>query len=140
MHRELVELPDGDLTPLAPFLDNAAFVNFRPTVNEEEVVEPSTMGRWFSARGPIVPFATWTPTEVGIQHATGPKVLDRLAEHGHPLPAGWRKLSDHPKRGAVLVPPPDSDRLEVMRWLIRAGEILCPLPMTGPWNAVIHTR
>ena len=140
MRRELVELPGGDVEPLAAHLVDATFVNLRPTVDEDLVPAPSSVGSLFSARGPAVPFLTWTPTEVGFQHATGPRALDRLAEHGHPLPAGWRKLSDHPKRGAVLVPPPDSDPLEVIRWLIRAGELLCPIPVIGPWNAVVHRR
>lgn len=140
VERELVELPGGDVTPLVPLLDGAAFVNLRPGVDEEEVPPRSALGNLLGARGPDVPLATWTPGEVGLQHATGPKVLERLAEHGHPIPEGWRRITDHPKRGAVLEPPSDADPAEVLRWLARAAEMLCPLPVTGPWQATVHRR
>jgi hypothetical protein len=140
VQRELVELPDGDVAPLAPLLDGAAFVNIRPAVDEELVPPRSPIGSLFTARGPTVPLATWTPDEVGFQHGTGVKALERLADAGHPLPAGWRKVSDHPKRGAVLRPPPGADALDALRWLVRAAEILCPLPVIGPWEATVHRR
>ncbi len=140
MQRDLVELPDGDVTPLAPLLEGAAFVNIRPTVDEEQVPPRSPIGSLFTARGPVVPLATWTPDEVGFQHGTGTKAIERLAELGHPMPEGWRKVTDHPKRGVVLRPPLDADPLDVLRWLVITTDVLCPLPVIGPWEAVVHRR
>ena len=57
---------------------------------------------WSGARGPTVPLATWTPGEIGIQHAAGQQVVRTLAERGVPVPEEWYVVSDHPKRGLVL--------------------------------------
>jgi hypothetical protein len=140
VRRDVVELFGGDVSPLLPHLDGAAFVNLQPGVDEHEVPQTSVFGSWFTARGPFVPLATWTPDEVGLQHATGPKALDRLAELGHPKPDTWRKVADHPKRGIVLKPPPDEDPAVALRWLARAAELLCMIEITRPWQATVHRR
>jgi hypothetical protein len=141
MQREVVELPDGDVAPLLPLLPGSSFVNLRPGVDEHEVPPTSVFGSLFTARGPAVPLATWTPDEgLGLQHGTGPKALERLSELGHPLPGGWRKVADHPKRGLVVQPAQETDPGSALRWLARAAALLCPLPITGPWVATVHRR
>jgi hypothetical protein len=140
MRRDSVELPGGDVSILVPLLEGAAFVNLQPGVDEEEVPPTSVLGSWVTARGPAVPLATWTPDEVGLQHGTGPKALERLAELGHPKPDTWRRVADHPKRGLVLQPPPGEDPAAVLRWLARAAELLCMIDITRPWNATVHRR
>jgi hypothetical protein len=140
LSREPVELPGGDVSSLVGRLDGASFVNLQPGVDDAEVPPPSVLGSWFSARGPVVPLATWTPEEIGVQHGAGPKALDRLADAGHPVPDSWRRVADHPKRGLVLRPPPGEDPAVVLRWLVRAAELLCPLEITGPWRATVHRR
>lgn len=92
----------------------------------------------FSGIGPPVPECTWTPTEIGVRHGSGPKALARLAELGCTVPAGWRPLQDHPKRGLVLVIPRDADPAEVLAWLLRAGQLLTRVPLTGDWRAAIY--
>ena len=94
----------------------------------------SATGRIFGNSGPIVPLATWTPGEVGIQHAAGQRVARTLAERGCAVPEEWYVASDHPKRGLVLktyASPP----VETVAWLARAAAVLCPIPITEPWRA-----
>jgi hypothetical protein len=62
-----------------------------------------------------------------------------LAERGVAVPDDWYVVSDHPKRGLVVrtyqSPPAD-----VLGWLVRAATVTCPLPITGPWQAVLRLR
>jgi hypothetical protein len=134
-----VELPDGDVTPLLPHLDGAVFANLVPGVDEEEVPSRSMVGQVFGNSGPTVPLATWTPGEIGVQHAAGPRVVRTLEERGVAVPEEWYVVSDHPKRGLVLrtYGAPVED---VLRWLVDAASVLCPLPITGPWLAQVRTR
>ncbi len=133
-----MELPDGDIAPLLEHLPTAAFVNLHPGVDAEQVPASSPLGNLFGNRGPTVPLATWTPGEIGLQHSAGPRVTRFLAEHGVPLPEEWYVVADHPKRGLVVrtyqAPPADT-----LPWLVRAATATCPLPITGPWHAVVHT-
>ena len=136
---EVLELPDGDITPLLTHVDRAVYINIRPGVDEEAVPPRSALGNLFGNRGPTVPLATWTPGEIGLQHMAGQKVRDFLAERGVHVPDEWYVAAEHPKRGLVLKTyqaPPD----EVLRWLVRAAAATCPLPITGPWQAVVGTR
>lgn len=134
-----LELPDGDVTPLLPHLDGAVFANLVPGVDEEEVPSRSMVGQVFGNSGPTVPLATWTPGEIGVQHAAGPRVVRTLEERGVAVPEEWYVVSDHPKRGLVLrtYGAPVED---VLRWLVDAASVLCPLPITGPWLAQVRTR
>lgn len=100
-------------------------------------VEPppptSVWGR-INGRGPTTPRLTWTaprsdrrrsePAAIGIEHASGPKALNRLERAGHPLPSGWRRVQDHPMRGLVVEPPEDAGPDEVLGWALRAVTIL----------------
>ena len=138
--RDLVlELPDGDVSLLLDHLEGAAFANLSPGVDHDQVPSTSPLGQLFGNRGPIVPLATWTPGEIGLQHAAGQRVVRTLAERGCAVPEEWYVVSDHPKRGLVLrtyASPPS----ETLPWLARAALALCPLPVTGPWAAVVRTR
>lgn len=135
----VVELPDGDVAPLLEHLATAAFVNLHPGVDAEQVPASSPLGNLFGNRGPAVPLATWTPGEIGLQHAAGPRVTRVLAERDVPVPEEWYVVADHAKRGLVVrtyQSPPE----ETLRWLVRAATVTCPLPITGPWHAEVHTR
>ena len=138
--RDLVlELPDGDVSLLLDHLEGAAFANLSPGVDHDQVPSTSPLGQLFGHRGPVVPLATWTPGEIGLQHAAGQRVVRTLAERGCAVPEEWYVVSDHPKRGLVLrtyASPP----AETLPWLARAALALCPLPVTGPWPAVVRTR
>lgn len=138
----VIELPDGDITPLLAHLDGAAFVNLHPGVDPNEAPSPpsqSPLGNLLGNRGPVVPLATWTPGEIGLQHMAGQRVVRFLADKGVPVSDDWYVVSDHPKRGLVLktyASPP----VDTLRWLVRAATVTCPLEIVGPWHAVVHTR
>ena len=136
---EVLELPDGDITPLLTHVDRAVYINIRPGVDEEAVPPRSALGNLFGNRGPTVPLATWTPGEIGLQHMAGQKVRDFLAERGVHVPDDWYVAAEHPKRGLVLRTY-QTPVLEVLEWLVRAATVTCPLDITGPWHAVVHPR
>lgn len=134
---EIVELPGGDIAPLLAYVERATFINIRPGVDSEEVPPRSALAQLLGNRGPTVPLATWTPGEIGLQHMVGPRAVRYLAERGVEVPDQWYVAADHPKRGLVLktyASPPE----EALRWLVRAAAVTCPLPITGPWGAVVH--
>lgn len=72
-----------------------------------------TFGR-LSGRGAPIPKITWTapvirrkrtePAQLGIEHPSGSKAVQRLAEAGHPVPPGWPVMQDHAIRGLVVAP------------------------------------
>lgn len=148
-----VELPGGSVDHIAYELrvmadDRAGWVTLIPGVAEEDVPPPrSALGRLFGAQGPVVPVCTWVAPhakqhpphiEVGILHATGTKAAKRLADAGVPVPDRWVVLVDHPKRGLVVAVNPEATPVEAAEWLVRAGAALCPVPMTGTWQAQLH--
>jgi hypothetical protein len=138
----VVELPDGDIAPLLEHLEGATFVNLHPGVDAEQAPAPpsqSPLGNLFGNRGPVVPLATWTRGEIGLQHMAGQRFARFLADRGVPIPEEWYVVSDHPRRGLVLRTydaPPEA----TLRWLVRAATVSCPLEIVGPWHAVVHTR
>ena len=135
----VIELPDGDIAPLLEHLEGAVFVNLHPGVDAEQVPQQSPLGNLFGNRGPVVPLATWTPGEIGLQHMAGQRVARVLADKDVPVPEEWYVVADHPKRGLV-VRTYQSPAEDALRWLVRAATVTCPLPITGPWHAVVRTR
>jgi hypothetical protein len=136
----VVELPDGDVTPLLDHLEGATYVNLHPGVDPDEAPPPPTGGIFggiFSNRGPVVPLATWTPGEIGLQHMVGPRAARFLAEKGVPVPEEWYVAADHPRRGLV-VRTYDSPPIDALRWLVRAATAMCPIEIDRPWQAVVH--
>ena len=84
------------------------WINLLPAVPaDEEPPPPSPLVAVFSSDIHVVPVCTWVagkagrhgvrPDSVGVQHATGPKAIRRLASVGVPLPDGWRWTQDHPR-------------------------------------------
>jgi hypothetical protein len=134
-----LQLPDGDISPLLEHVDQAVFINFSPGVDEDHTPPRTALAHLIGNQGPYVPLATWTPGEIGLQHAAGQRVTRTLADKGCPVPDDWYKVSENPKRGLVLrtyATPP----AEVLPWLARAAEALCRLPITLPWPAVVRIR
>jgi hypothetical protein len=138
----------------APVLDafneltaaTTGWINLLPEVDPDVEVPPrSLLARVVSARGEVVPLATWlAPTtaggraNVGIEHGSGPRALPRLAEHGLALPTGWLKVSDNSRRGLVLTTPGDAAADDVLWWLLSAGHLLSGPPLTGSWLAKVY--
>jgi hypothetical protein len=135
----LLELPDGDITPLLDHLADAVFINISPGVDVHEVPPRSGLAHLLGNRGPVVPLATWTPGEIGLQHLAGQKVTAFLAERGCPVPEHWYVASEHPKRGLV-VRTYDAPAADTLRWLVEACRLSCPLEIVYPWQAVVRTR
>jgi hypothetical protein len=120
------------------------WINFLPEVVDDATV-PASGGLFaiFTARGPAVPMATWKPAPpdqpermtLGIEHGSGPQALNRLRQMQLGLPAGWRKVADHPKRGLVVTAPGDAPVADVLWWLLAASHALSTAPLTGDWLA-----
>ncbi|HMK63838.1 MAG TPA: hypothetical protein VK386_09485 [Acidimicrobiales bacterium] len=125
------------------------WVNLQPGIREEDAPEPPTpLGLIFSSAVHEVPVCTWVagrvgrhgpePDSLGIQHATGPKLVARLASLDLALPEGWRWVQDHPRRGLVVRTPPGTDHQSQLRWLLSAGTALSGIPLTGDWRALVY--
>jgi hypothetical protein len=137
--------PDAVVERMAALADaHRGWVNLRPLVPGDDAddgapVRAAGIFGVFGGTGPPVPLCTWTPEEVGIQHAAGPKVARRLVElRAPPVPDGWGVTQDHPKRGLVVRPSPDASVAEVLRWLVAVGEALCQRPVSGWWLAAVY--
>lgn len=129
---------------------DAGWVNVRPRLSDEQLDEQpraTLPGMWFSARGPAVPMATWTPPAsgrkpgpavVGIEHGAGPRALEQLGEAGVPLPRAWNSRQDHPKRGIVAEVPAVVSCHETLVWLLSACRALCSIDLDSRWIAEVH--
>ncbi len=131
-----------------PDEDPAEFMNeFAPTP------VPSPLGV-FGRRRAITVEGTWIPgrvakrgvepASVGLEHPAGRFAVRQLRDAGCPLPAGWKVVVDHARRGLVLSVP-DGDDSEaghelILSWLVRAATTLALVPVTGRWQAEIHHR
>ena len=140
------------------------WVNIRPRpledVDEEQIAEfaptpPEAPVGLFARWRVVVIEGTWVPgklgrggaedASVGLQHPAGRFAARQLREAGHPVPDGWRIVSDHARRGLVLAVPDgpqgaETHVEEILRWLPGAGAALAPWQVTGRWRAEIHRR
>lgn len=138
-----VEVGLDDLGPAVEVMDRlvaagAGWIDVVPAGAEPP--PPTSIWGRINGRGPGVPRLTWTapstrrrrsePAALGIEHPAGPRALSRLAAAGHGLPAGWRRLQDHPMRGLVVEPPPDAAPADVLGWGLRAVCLLAGLDAT----------
>ncbi|HEY4376077.1 MAG TPA: hypothetical protein VGM93_02920 [Acidimicrobiales bacterium] len=144
---------EDDLTPLVAKMDGLAaagrgWINLLPEVEDDSMV-PVSGGLFaiFTARGPAIPMATWTPAPAdkpgrvtfGVEHGSGPQALARLTESQLGLRPGWFKVSDHPKRGLVVTAPATDANDDVLWWLLAAVHALSTTPLTGDWLGRIYT-
>ncbi|MDA8185534.1 MAG: hypothetical protein M0035_14125 [Actinomycetota bacterium] len=131
--------------------DRNGWVNLLAGVRPGDEPPPgSVLGAMFSGPVAHAPFCTWVPGQMakrglepdraGIQHASGPHAIARLADAGLALPERWRCSQDHVRRGLVLVLPDDAEAGEVASWLLRAGALLSTVALTGEWRAEVHLR
>src|SRR3954447_15642726 len=144
-------MPDapGELTALMEAMlgRQNGWINTWPDVDDDHLPQRKSFLSIFSGMGPPVPLCTWVApqpdqkpphTEIGIQHASGPKAAARLASLGHPVPESWVVLSDHPKRGIVIAVHPDATVAETLDWLVTAGKLLARVPIPARWRATVH--
>lgn len=126
------------------------WITLQPGIRPEDAPpQRSVLGALFSGAGPAVPVCTWVAPEpgqkpphpeLGILHQSGPKAVRTLTEAGIVLPDRWVVLSDHPRRGLVIAVHPNSAHGDVLDWLLRAGQALTRVPLTGAWQAAVHGR
>jgi hypothetical protein len=125
------------------------WINLMPLVREEDEPPPPVgLGALFSTAIHEVPICTWVAgtvgrkgverDSIGVQHATGTKVVARLAGLDLPVPAGWRWVQDHPRRGLALLVPLEVSRADQLTWMLRAGTVLSKIPLTGQWEARVR--
>jgi hypothetical protein len=150
---EVIEVDWGRLDPVVERMAEltaamAGWINVQAGIDPEDAPRADAgLFGLFSGRGPVV--ATWTapvprrrgppePASVGIQHPAGPRAVSRLAESGLPVPAGWRVLQDHPRRGLVIAVTPDTPPADVLAWLLDATARLSGVPVTGEWRASVY--
>jgi hypothetical protein len=138
MNVDVVVFEPDDLAPVLAGLTPKGWVNLQPEVDvdAEPASQPSGLFGLFGSRGPAVPFCTWHPGErsVGIQHSTGGRLKERVD-----VPAGWRVVQDHPKRGFVAQVPADVTDAEALAWLVHTAGPLSGLPLLGRWVAEVHS-
>lgn len=149
---EELEFDEDDLSPIVQRMQrlaaaDAGWINLVPEVEAQAEGPPGggLFSSLFSARGPSVPLGTWSAatsskrgsgrSSVGVQHGSGPRALARLGEVGLPLPAGWIKVMDHPRRGLVATVPAGTDHDDVVYWLLSAMHVVSTVPLTGRWLA-----
>lgn len=150
-HRDEYDEVSAAMERLSTRGDGEGWINLHPELTDEEFAtlpDRTGMAAWFSGRGPAMAMATWMPAasgsrprpaQIGLEHGTGPKALDRLAEMGAPLPDRWLKRQDHAKHGIVAELPSDADPAVVITWLIVAGTLLHTLVEPGEsWIALVH--
>lgn len=128
----------------------SGWLTLQPGFDADQAPAPRRWSGFFTARGPYVPVANWVPgertrqgveyTAVGLQHGFGGAVVEWLGEQGIPLPAGWEVIGDHAARGLVVAVPPGEDNNVTLRWMLDAGDRLCPVQLTGEWRASVHRR
>ena len=146
-----ITMDEDDLSPLVDAIRelttaSSGWINLSPEVEPGFEPPPRRLTvAIFSARGEAVPMATWKAPEepgkratIGIEHGSGPKALERLAAHEVPIPSGWIKVADHPRRGFVATVPADADPEDVAWWLLAATHVLSVPPLTGSWLAKVY--
>ncbi len=127
------------------------WLNVGPIVADEDLPPaPSTVSRWFSAKGPAVPMATFVAGRegsvhtVGLSHGLGRKVAAELAAAGVRLPDGTKVRQDHPKRGLVAEVPAVSAVATtagldlVARFLLDGAAMVSSVPTGDAWRAEIY--
>jgi len=147
---EIVDFKPDDRAAVLARMDGleagSGWINLSPALEDdaELPVRSATFGI-FSGRGPDVPLCTWmpgtakAPVQIGIQHGAGTKAAPLLRDMGHPVPQGWRVTQDHPRRGLVIMVPPDVTNTAVLDWLITAGTALSAhLKTAGWWRAGVY--
>ena len=150
--KEIVEIDDGAAGALAHQLGRIAvsggWINLTPGVPADVVAEPPrSLFSWLvGAPGPAAPLATWMPDrsgssapgQLGILHGRGRLAREGLAGLAS-IPAGWRCLGDHARRGLLFEVPAisDADLAEVMLSVV---EELTTVPTTGRYLAEVYLR
>lgn len=137
------------MADLAARRDGRGWISFQPKVDPEAEISDGTFAI-FSARGPLLPNATWVPahrrrrksvpTMAGLEHPAGKDAVAQLRAAGIVVPDGWTLQQDHPRRGLTfVVPDGDAERVAV-DFLTTAGALLTPLDVGDDWFALVSVQ
>jgi hypothetical protein len=129
--------PITEFAPTPPDAPIGVFARFKRVIPVEGTWVPGKIGR----RGP-------EDTSVGLVHPAGRFAVRQLRDAGHPVPADWRVVTDHLKRGLVLSVPDPGESIDaqsalaerILDWLMGAATALAPQQMTGLWRATVYRR
>ena len=131
-----------------------AWLVIDPGVTEETAALHSRSGfaRAFSGRGPAIPSATITVSEIGdesghgfradlgIEHGTGPGATELLGERGSTIPESLRVIQDHAKRGLVMAAEPSTEPDLLVEFALEAIQALTRVPLLDEWFATVTRR
>lgn len=129
--------------------DRSGWINLSPLIDADRLPPRGGAPGIFSARGPLVPLATWVPGErgrkpspssLGLQHPLGTKAARALADLGIAVPTGYRVVADHARRGIVMEADDPGDPDEVLEWMVRTTGATCPIEFDGCWVAGVVRR
>jgi hypothetical protein len=140
--------------------ERTGWIVLQPGFDADEADLPATgIFSVFSGKTVDVPVVSWVPESpksrrtttageypvsapisIGIQHPARKRALPILRDAGVAIPAGWRMTQDHPVRGLVLLVAGGGDHLFALRWMVDAGALLSPVPLTGSWRASVFRR
>lgn len=153
LHPEVFEIDDPeDPSEVVESMDTLAYqqrgwINIRPVIPPDAIAPARSMlSQFFRRNSPEVALGTWMPETtkagprqlVGIQHALGEKLSPRLHHLGLTPPEGWRRMQDSPRRGLLVVVPPDEDHLTVLRWLLELTVAITRVETTGAYEISVY--
>jgi len=138
---------------IEPLLERRhGWANVLPEI-PDDIDVPPTPGRLaiFNKRGPLIPMGTWTapsqqrdggvaPSELGILHGQGARVVEKLAGTAGELPSGWQVVQDHPRRGLVVSPTAGASTNAIATWLLGALGVLCIPPRTDRFRVYLYDK
>lgn len=126
------------------------WINLQPGYDPDDAPAESALFGLLAGRGAALPVCTWKPHEhtrdgteyvaLGVQHGAGSKVVALLADRGVEVPEGWVVVQDNPRHGLIVAARPHDRHDVVLDWLLRVGEQLSPIALTGEWRALVYRR
>lgn len=150
---EVLEFGPGQLEEVVCWLSelegrHQGWVNLQPSVPESVLERSPTPLSLFHRRPRELTLATWAAgplrrkgsetATVGVQHGRPERVRVIVAEAGLGIPVGWRILSDRPGVGFVARLPDAAAHADVLAWLLRAVDVVSPVPLVGTWRASVY--
>ncbi len=123
--------------------DGKSWMNLVPWVDADNLPETSLLVKFFSAKGPEIPQATWVPASpkdpasVGLSHSAGRNAIRQLEEMGAVVPQDWNLKQDHTKRGLIFIVPDWEEPSTILDFMIQVSSMLAGVPTDTRWVADI---
>jgi hypothetical protein len=140
----------GEMAQFSLGADGRRWLNIVPDADEGEIHTGSVFWKAFSSRGPVIPQLTWLPAhdakagrephQVGVAHATGRDVVDRLAASGVHAPDHWKLFQDHQKRGVLYAVREGSPMDEIVAFAVGTLRELSPFGFEDAYLATFSQQ